>query len=245
MSDEEFPVASTTSREPSSDPDRRAPGSLTRTLWESAEAIYAKILEHPFLTGLGDGTLEADQFAGYLIQDGHYIRAYTQCLATLAGRAPNEASLDMLVTHSAEAIALESTLHAELLAALGRAHLDPAHIPSSPTTFAYASALLASCARDSFLEGLAAVLPCYWIYARVGHYLGGVQSPNPVFARWIENYSGGVYDEAVSEVLDCVDELGLAAGPSEIERCIERYQRGARYEWMFWDAAFRQERWPV
>jgi thiaminase/transcriptional activator TenA len=238
-------VVSTTSAEPNSDPALREPGSLTRVLWESAEPVYAKILEHPFLTRLGDGTLEADQFAGYLIQDGHYIRVYTQCLATLAGRAPNEASLDMLVSHSAEAIALESTLHHELLEALERGHLDPADIPASPTTFAYASALLASCSRDSFLEGLAAVLPCYWIYARVGHYLGGVESPHPVFARWIENYSGGVYDTAVSEVLDCVDDLGRGAGPAEVGRCIERYQRGARYEWMFWDAAYRQEEWPV
>jgi thiaminase/transcriptional activator TenA len=238
-------MTTTTPAPPNSDPAQRLPGSLSRTLWDSAETVYARILEHPFLTRLGDGTLEADQFAGYLIQDGHYIRVYTQCLATLASRAPDQASMDMQVSHSAEAIALESTLHAELLTALERGHLDAADIPATPTTFAYASALLASCTRDSFLEGLAAVLPCYWIYARVGHHLGDVRSPHPVFARWIENYSGGTYDTAVAEVLDCVDRLGEHAGPAEVARCIERYQRGAQYEWMFWDAAYRQEQWPV
>jgi thiaminase/transcriptional activator TenA len=245
MNDLEATVGSTTNTEPSSDPVTRAPGSLTRTLWESADGIYAKIIEHPFLTRLGDGTLEADQFAGYLIQDGHYIRSYTQCLATLAGRAPDESSLAMLVSHSAEAIALESTLHAELLEALELGHLATSNIPASPTTFGYASSLLASCTRDSFLEGLVAMLPCYWIYARVGHHLAGVRSPHPVFARWIENYSGGLYDTTVSEVLDSIDRLGQGAGVSQIERCVERYQCGARYEWMFWDAAYRQERWPV
>jgi len=51
-------------------------------------------------------------------------------------------------------------------------------------------------------------MPCYWIYARVGHRVGDVKSPHPVYARWIAKYSGDLYDKAVSEVLDCVDDLG-------------------------------------
>ena len=229
----------------SSDPELRPAGSLTATLWHAAATTYEAILQHPFLERLGDGSLEPDQFAYYLIQDGHYIRAFTQCLATLAGRAPTQDSLDMLVAHSGEAVALESTLHAELLGALGLPYQDPAQAPESPTTVAYSSSLLATCARDSFLGGLVAVLPCYWIYARVGHHMATVRSPNPVFARWIENYSGGAYDGAVSEVLDCADRFGAVASPVERARCVELYRRSAQYEWMFWDAAYRRETWPI
>lgn len=226
-------------------PSARDAGSLSAQLWRSAESTYALILEHPFLRELGEGTLDYGCFAHYLVQDDHYIESYTQCLAMLAGRAPDHPAMATLVSHAAEAVALESTLHAELLEAMQLSHLSRDEMAPTPTTLAYADSLRASCAIDSFLEGLASVLPCYWIYAAVGHHLAQVTTPDPVFARWIENYSGGVYDQAVGEVLDLIDQLGERAGPAQVEHCIELYRRGARYEWMFWDAAYRRETWPV
>jgi thiaminase (transcriptional activator TenA) len=226
-------------------PSSRDPESLSAQLWQSAASTYELILAHPFLTELADGSLDYGCFAHYLVQDDHYIESYTQCLAMLAGRAPDHAAMATLVSHAAEAVALESTLHAELLEAMELAHLTREEIAPTPTTLAYADSLRASCAMDSFLEGLASVLPCYWIYAAVGHDLARIDSPDTVFAKWVENYSGGVYDKAVGEVLDLVDDLGRRAGPAQTARCVELYQRGARYEWMFWDAAYRRETWPI
>jgi thiaminase len=36
-----------------------------------------------------------------------------------------------------------------------------------------------------------------------------------------------------------------AAGPRLREAMRARFLRSCRYEWMFWDAAWRQEQWPV
>lgn len=227
------------------DPRLRPTDSLSAALWTSAEDIYDAILVHPFLQGLADGTLGHEQFAYFLTQDGHYIRSYTQCLAGLAGRAPDEEVLNMLVTHAAGAIGLEAELHAELIDAMGMSQDTLTSTGPSPTTEAYRNALLATCERASFLEALVSLLPCYWIYARVGTQLQQVQSPHPVYARWIENYSGGDYEQAVTEVLDCIDQLGVTAGTTEVDRCLSLYRRGAQYEWMFWDASYRQEGWPI
>jgi thiaminase/transcriptional activator TenA len=228
-----------------SDPDLRPPGSLTAALWDSSIDIYEQILGHPFLRGIADGTLEEERFAFFLGQDGHYVRSFTQCLSLLAGRAPDDATTTMLVSHAVGAIGLEAALHVELIESMGMRAADVTGMEPSPTTEAYKNSLLASCHRGSFLEALVALLPCYWIYARVGTHLLQVGTPHPVYARWIDNYAGSDYDTAVVDVLECVDSLGMASGTAERNRCLARYRRGAQYEWMFWDAANRLEPWPV
>jgi thiaminase/transcriptional activator TenA len=118
-------------------------------------------------------------------------------------------------------------------------------LPVAPTTQAYISYLLATAYGGSFAEGLAAVLPCYWIYAEVGAALVAQGSPNPQYQQWIDTYAGDEFAALVAEVLDLVDRTGPSLGPVERERAQRHLRMTARYEWMFWDAAYRQESWPL
>lgn len=214
-------------------------------LWADIEPIYAAILEHPFLTGLTDGTLDAAAFAEYVAQDVHYLRDYARALALVGAKAPNLAATSMFARHAAEVFDVELALHATLLPDLG---LDPAAVdavPVSPTTRAYTSYLLATTYGGSFADGLAAILPCYWIYARVGAALLDKGSPDPRFQSWIDSYGGGEFAATVAEVLRLTDEIGLALNPADEEVARAHFVTTARYEWMFFDAAHRREGWPV
>jgi thiaminase/transcriptional activator TenA len=227
-----------------SDPASRPEGSLTAALWASSAPTFDAILRLPFITQLVDGSLTEEQFTYYLMQDNYYMRAYNRSLATIAAKAPTQAITDMFIGHIVGAIGLESGLHAELIAMMGTEDLTTRWPEQSPTGLAYSNALSKACERGSFLEGLVSLLPCYWIYARVGAELQGSTSPHPAYARWIESYGDGVFENVVVEALACVDEVGAAAGAAERERCLELYRSGSRYEWMFWDAAHRLESWP-
>ena len=214
-------------------------------LWADIEPIFAAILEHPFLTGLTDGTLDAAVFAEYVAQDVHYLRDYARALALVGAKAPNLAATSMFARHAAEVFDVELALHATLLPELG---LDPAAVdavPVSPTTRAYTSYLLATTYGGSFADGLAAILPCYWIYARVGAALLDKGSPDPRFQSWIDSYGGDEFAATVAEVLRLTDEIGLALNPADEEAARAHFVTTARYEWMFFDAAHRREGWPV
>ena len=214
-------------------------------LWADIEPIYAAILEHPFLAGLTDGTLDAAVFAEYVAQDVHYLRDYARALALVGAKAPNLAATSMFARHAAEVFDVELALHATLLPDLG---LDPAAVgavPVSPTTRAYTSYLLATTYGGSFADGLAAILPCYWIYARVGAALLDRGSPDPRFQSWIDSYGGDEFAATVAEVLRLTDEIGLALTPADEEVARAHFVTTARYEWMFFDAAHRREGWPV
>lgn len=214
-------------------------------LWRETTPIFDAIIRHPFITGLTDGTLEEDVFAHYIAQDVHYLRDYARTLALLGGRCPTLADTAMFAKHAAGVVEDELALHASLLPELG---LDPATIaatPVTPTTVAYTSYLLATTYSGTFAEGLAAIVPCYWIYAEVGKHLVQQGSPDPRFQRWIDTYAGEEFAASVNDVLALVDSVGADVDPAVETRARMHFTTTARYEWMFFDASYRREVWPV
>jgi thiaminase/transcriptional activator TenA len=219
--------------------------SWSDRLWLAAEPTYRAILRHPFLAGLTAGTLGAERFAYYLAQDAHYLRDYARALALVGAKAPTHDVTGLFARHAAETVAVELALHESLLPDLG---LDPAELDAiavSPTTTAYTSYLLAVAHGGTFADALAAVLPCYWIYQRVGAELAGHGSPDPRYQLWIDTYGGAEFAATVASVLAVVDEVGPQLSGAQDERATRHYVTTSRYEWMFWDAAWRRERWPV
>ena len=210
-------------------------------LWDSAADVYDAVRAHPFLTGLTDGTLPHEAFGHFVAEDSHYLRGYARALAVLAARAPTEDDTTLFAQHAAGAIAAEQEMHAELSASL---RIDRSGTPG-PTTLAYTSYLLATVHGGSFAEGLGAVLPCYCIYARVGEALLAASSPDPVYARWIGMYGGDEFQAVVDAAVGVMDRVAADLAPAERARVLDHYRTTSRYEWMFWDAAWRGETWPL
>jgi thiaminase/transcriptional activator TenA len=218
--------------------------SFTGDLWNGISGLYGAILAHPFLRGLTDGSLPPDAFTFYVLQDALYLQGYARALAAVASRAPDGAQTEMFARHAAGIVAVELSLHESLLADLD---IDPASADAAepaPTTVAYTSYLLATAHGGSYAEGVGAVLPCYWIYAEVGRHLLGRGSPVPRYQRWIDTYGGDEFDAEAREVIAVTDRLAPALSASERERVRRHFRTTSRYEWMFWDMAYRQEGWP-
>jgi thiaminase/transcriptional activator TenA len=214
-------------------------------LWNETEPIFAAILAHPFTTGLTDGSLHPDVFAHYVAQDVHYLRDYARALAVVGAKAPTLADTAMFARHAAEVFDVELALHDSLLPELGLDAAELDRVPVSPTTRAYTSYLLATVYSGSFADGLAAILPCYWIYARVGEELIGRGSPVARYQRWIDSYGGAEFAATVARVLELTDRVGPTLTPAEESAARGHFVTTSRYEWMFFDAAHRREQWPV
>jgi thiaminase (transcriptional activator TenA) len=90
-----------------------------------------------------------------------------------------------------------------------------------------------------------AVLPCYRIYREVGKAPLEHGSPNPLYRRWIDTYSGEEFGSLVEAVLDLTDEVCEGLSPSQKVRIGEAFFVSSRYEWMLWDAAWNLEGWPT
>ncbi len=219
--------------------------SFSDELWDSITDIYGAILAHPFIRGLTDGTLPAESFAFFVVQDGLYLRQYASALAAVGSRAPRPAATRMFARHAADAVAVERELHSALLPELGISAEAASAAEPAPTNLAYTSYLLSTIRGGTYAEGVGAVLPCYWIYWEVGKELLLQGSPDPRYQRWIDTYGGDEFGQVVREVIAEADAAGAILSDAERALVRRHFRTTSRYEWMFWDMGYRRESWPV
>ncbi len=136
-------------------------------------------------------------------------------------------------------------MHEVFLKDLGVAQDAAEQTPPASTTLAYTSYLLKTAPLGDYPEALGAVLPCYWIYWEVGKALLVEGSPNPLYQKWIDICGGEEFGTLVEAVLDLADNVYEVLNTAQKARVTAAFVTISRYEWMFWDAAWRLEGWPV
>ena len=216
---------------------------FTTELWTDIRPIYERSLRHPFLQGLADGSLPRARFQFYLVQDAHYLSAFSRVLSLLAAKAPREDWAITLNEHATAALKTERQLHESTLRSFGVASAAVRGTRMAPANYAYTNHLLATAAQQPFANGLAAVLPCYWIYWEVGKELKRKASKNADYQRWIDTYAGQEFGKVVQEVLSMMDAEAARLDGDSRGALKELFRTSARYEWMFWDMAWREEKW--
>jgi thiaminase/transcriptional activator TenA len=161
--------------------------TLAARLWESNGDLARAALEHPFVRGLGSGTLPLERFQSYVAQDAYFLDAFVRAYALALARCPDGEGLRVffeLMTGALE----ELQLHASYAA---RWQVDLSDITPMPATLAYTDFLLATAALAGVGEVCAAMTPCMRLYAYLGQQLGregGIRDDNP-YAEWMRTYA--------------------------------------------------------
>lgn len=213
---------------------------FTEEAWASTEGIRAQIETLPFLEQLEAGSLPREIFENYMGQDALYLTEYARALAACAAQSTDPEHIMFWSRAAAGAIEEERALHATHV-------VDFSAVEPSPTTVAYTSYELALISAGSLPVLAASVLPCFWIYDDVGTRLKArVESlEGHPYADWISAYGDPEFHELTETAKRVVDELAAAASEQTRAAMHAAYRRASQYEWMFWDSAYRQERWPV
>ena len=213
--------------------------SFTAEAWSATSDIRVAIDDHPFLRELRDGTLAEGRFTTYLTQDAHYLIGYARALSLCAAQASTPADIAFWAANARDAIVVERSLHEVRVGGLSA-------VEPSPTCRAYLSFLLATAGEGSYPVLAAALLPCFWIYEDVGRRLkNSVELAGHPYADWIDTYGDPAFAAATEQVKVIVEGLAERAGDEVRQRMHAAFAAAARYEWMFWDAAWRGESWPV
>jgi len=214
-------------------------------LWSSIPDVYAAIIAHPFVRGLTDGSLPMERFKDYIVQDALYLSRFSRAVALVGAKAPDDESSVTLLENAVGALKVErASLHEFLMREWGIGSEVVASAELSPVNLAYTSYLLAVAATGSFEEGLAAILPCFWVYYEVGKELVRRGSSVPVYRRWIETYSSPEYERAVMGVVELADEHLKGLEDPWLKSVLRHFRTSTVYEYLFWDEAYRGWRWP-
>ncbi len=213
---------------------------FTETLWSSINDIYRAILQHPFNEELAQGILPREKFLFYMQQDALYLADFARALAIMAGRSPEEEAIIQFARFAENVAVVERALHQTYFQDFG---ITAPTRQQAPACFTYTNFLLATTATRSYEEGMAAVLPCFWIYREVGHDIYRRSAPNNPYQKWIDTYASPEFSEWVDQAIALTDRIAAQASEEAKTRMRTAFELSSRLEWMFWDSAYRLERW--
>jgi thiaminase/transcriptional activator TenA len=215
------------------------------SLWLQVQPIYNKILAHPFLQGMTDGTLPEEAFRFYVIQDSHYLKDFARGLALLGAKADDDDALSMFCNHAANAIAVERALHESFYSHWG---LQPQQVwstPVAPNCLLYTSYMMRVAYERPYHEGVGAFLPCYWVYLEVGKELEKKGSPNKLYQQWINTYASTEFENVVTQVKNATEQLAATLTNAQRANITRHFVMTTRFEYLFWDMGYRRQQWEV
>ncbi len=221
--------------------------SFSEHLRKLANPIWDAQLKHPFVVALGNGTLPERKFKYYILQDARFLGDLARLFAAAAERAPDAESALKFAQLVQETIVVERGLHESYGKRWKMSPNQMTSVPMAPTNYAYTRHLLAIAQSGSSVEITVAALPCAWIYCVVGqHFLTkGPPGPRHPYRDWLVTYASPEFADVQRWMRSKVDSWVKDAGRAEKRRMEEAFVISSRYEWMFWEMAWKEEQWPV
>ncbi|WP_159881015.1 thiaminase II [Paenibacillus puerhi] len=214
---------------------------LRAAVEESWEASF----KHPFVQGIGNGTLPLDCFRHYVLNDAYYLSQFARVQALGAAKAQDLHTVNRMAVHAQSTYGAELSLHEKFSELLGITAEEREAFEPAPTAYAYTSHMLRAAYSGSLGDIIAAILPCYWLYYEIGERLKDCTPEEPIYREWIAAYGGDWFRELVEEQISRINELAEQASEADRARMLQHFVRSSRYEYMFWEMAYTKEAWPV
>ncbi len=219
---------------------------FTDRLRRRADAVWEAQHSHPFVRGVGESTLDLERFKFWVRQDYLFLVEYGRLLALAAARAPDLSTMTRFAQLLLETLETEMSLHRSYAAQFGISNEELEGEEKAPITQAYTDFLVRTAATGDFAELVAALLPCMWGFCEIGQRLA--QGPQPAderYRRWIEMYSSPEFAALAEWCRELLDRLAAGRSAEELSKLEAAFLTSSRYEYLFWEMAYRQERWPV
>ncbi|MCH7471429.1 thiaminase II [bacterium] len=209
-------------------------------LWEMAQ-------DHPFVHGIADGTLARGKFVHYLEQDYAYLIGYSRAIALATAKAPNLPRMNAFAALLNETLSVEMELHRGLSAQFGVTPEQLEGAEASPVCQAYIDFCISAAAIGDAVDLLAALVPCCVGYAEIGMRLKPRVLANEAhpYKQWIENYASEEYQDYAAWMKSALSEMGEGLPGWRGKQLKRLFTLGCRYEWLFWEMAWKEETWPL
>ena len=220
--------------------------ALSEELRAAAASIWDAQHAHPFVRGIGEGTLDRERFRFWVRQDYLFLIEYARMLSLGAARAPDLETMERFADLAQATLRGEMELHRSYAAELGIAPVALEAESMAPTTRAYTDFLVRVAASGDFAELVAALLPCMWGFSEIGLRLAEDRAPSdPGYARWVEMYSSEEFAELAAWCRELMDGVGEGLGARARRRVEDAFVTSSRYELAFWEMAWTLEAWPA
>ncbi|NJL84013.1 MAG: TenA family protein [Chloroflexaceae bacterium] len=192
--------------------------SLSKQLWESNWDLALACQKHPFVQGIGAGTLSRSHFAFYVGQDAFFLEAFARAYSIAAAKAPDWEGFTSF-HRLGDGVIEELRLHAAYAKGWD---VDLATVQPAAATRHYTDFLLATAWSHSPGTIAIAMTPCLRLYAYLGQELAAQGIPDHDYRDWISTYSSERFEAQAQQLEALVDRYAYAPA-QEITQSVYRY----------------------
>jgi len=220
---------------------------FTDRLFERVEPLWNSYLQHPFVKGIGEGTLDQEKFKHYMRQDYVYLIEYSRVFAIGAAKANDLETMTVFANLLHGTMNYEMDLHREYAEKFGISNEELQTTTPSSTMTAYTSYMISQAKLGGVENAIAAVLACAWSYNWIGKKLAKWPGAldHEFYGRWVQMYSSDEFTKIADECIDLINKLSNGKPERDLKKLEDIFVRTCYFEYMFWDMAEHQSMWPV
>jgi len=175
--------------------------SLAAKLWQANQDLSQTCLQHPFVQGIGDGSLPPSRFAYYVGQDAFFLEAFARAYSIAAAKAPDWQGFQTFHALAA-GVLQELNLHHGYAAEWG---IDTHQVTPATATRQYTDFLLATAWSQPVGVTAVAMAPCMRLYAFLGQALAAEGIPAHRYSDWIGTYSSDEFAPLAQQLEQLID----------------------------------------
>ncbi|MCZ0701966.1 thiaminase/transcriptional activator TenA [Natronobacillus azotifigens] len=218
---------------------------FTEQIRKEADHIWQASFQHPFVQGIGDGSLPLENFRYYVMQDSYYLGVFARVQSLGGAKAESLEITNRMASHAQGTYEAELGLHRTFSELLHITDQERKDFKPAPTAYAYTSHLFRAAQFGHLGDVIAAILPCYWLYYEIGERLKTKSPDDPIYQKWISTYGSEWFKASVEEQINRLDQIAETVTESDRERMKEHFIISSQYEYSFWEMAYKLEKWPI
>ena len=214
--------------------------SVSARLRQAAAPIWEECLCHPFVTGIGDGTLGVKKFQYFMLQEYLYLFDYARVFALGVVKARDPKLMRTFAENVNAILGGEMNIHRAYMERLGITEDQVFAVKPALDNTSYTHYMLAVAESGGPMEIVAAILACSWSYAEIGQALAKRPgaADHPFYGEWVRGYASENYAATNQALMALMDELAKDATGAQFDRLEEIFVNCSRYELGFWDMAW-------
>ena len=217
------------------------PKGQTRRLLEKVRDIWSDYLEHPFVRGIGDGSLDKEKFRFYLKQDYLYLIEYAKVFAIGIAKSDDAEIIRFLSDVIHQIFTSEMNIHRAYMQRFGVTEKEIADTTPSLANRSYTSYMLRVAYEGGIAEILASVLSCalsYEYIAKAIVFEHPQASAHPFYGEWVSGYAGEAYQKNNRRLVECFEAVAGELSEKQLFCCEDIFFACSLYEAAFWEMAW-------
>lgn len=218
--------------------------SVSEKLYQAASPIWDACLKHPFVVGIGDGTLPVEKFQYFMLQDYLYLFDYARVFALGVVKARDPELMRTFAKNVDAILDGEMNIHRAYMKRLGITEVQVFEVKPALDNLSYTNYMLSVAHSGGPMEIVASILACSWSYAKIGQTLAALPeaTKHPFYGEWIQSYASEEYAATNQALIELMDSLAADASPSQIAYLTDIFVNCSRYELGFWDMSWEMRK---